>query len=179
MKLFNVSPRVSPLQPSYVYTHLVILSNILLGSRIKVGSTTRLKSAPGRSCEMMCERTIPRISHLSSLPTIFERRVAHHFLDQVRQQSSRPPGHPISPRRPRIDCLCFPDMLASIHEAATAPSQETTEGDKQEGNILAPDVRRWECMLTILAVWSISHILDVHLVIRPGCQESRSGRFCW
>lgn len=38
-------------------THFVILSSIDLGSRMKVGSVTLLKSAPGRSCEMMCERT--------------------------------------------------------------------------------------------------------------------------
>lgn len=46
-------------------THFVILSSILRGSRIKVGSTTRLRSAPGRSCEIICERTIP-ITHQSS-----------------------------------------------------------------------------------------------------------------
>lgn len=38
-------------------THLVILSSILLGSNMKVGRTTRLRSAPGRSCEMICEST--------------------------------------------------------------------------------------------------------------------------
>lgn len=39
-------------------TYFVILSNMLLGSRIKVGRTTLLKSAPGLNCEMMCESTI-------------------------------------------------------------------------------------------------------------------------
>jgi hypothetical protein len=38
-------------------TYLVMRSSIDLGSRMNVGSTTRLRSAPGRSCEMMCERT--------------------------------------------------------------------------------------------------------------------------
>lgn len=38
-------------------SHFVILSSMLLGSRIKVGKTTRLRSAPGRSWEMMWERT--------------------------------------------------------------------------------------------------------------------------
>jgi hypothetical protein len=33
--------------------YLVILSSMLRGSRMNVGSTTLLKSAPGRSCEMM------------------------------------------------------------------------------------------------------------------------------
>lgn len=31
------------------FTYLVIRSNMDLGSRMKVGSTTRLKSAPGRN----------------------------------------------------------------------------------------------------------------------------------
>lgn len=39
-------------------TYLVMRSSIDLGSRMKVGRTTRLKSAPGRSCEMICERTV-------------------------------------------------------------------------------------------------------------------------
>lgn len=39
------------------HTYFVMRSNIERGSRMKVGSTTRLKSAPGRSCEMMCVRT--------------------------------------------------------------------------------------------------------------------------
>lgn len=38
-------------------TNLVILSNMLRGSRMKVGRTTLLRSAPGRSWEMMCIRT--------------------------------------------------------------------------------------------------------------------------
>lgn len=39
-------------------TYLVILSSILRGSNINVGSTTRLRSAPGRNCDMMCDRTM-------------------------------------------------------------------------------------------------------------------------
>lgn len=38
-------------------TYFVILSSMLRGSRINVGKTTRLRSAPGRNCEMMCVRT--------------------------------------------------------------------------------------------------------------------------
>ena len=38
-------------------SHFVILSSIDLGSRIKVGNVILLRSAPGRSCEMMCEST--------------------------------------------------------------------------------------------------------------------------
>lgn len=41
-----------------VCTHFVIRSSIDLGSRMKVGSTTLLRSAPGRSWEMMWERTV-------------------------------------------------------------------------------------------------------------------------
>lgn len=37
--------------------YFVILSSIDLGSRMKVGKVTRLKSAPGRSWEMICDRT--------------------------------------------------------------------------------------------------------------------------
>lgn len=38
-------------------SYLVIRSSILRGSRMKVGRTTRLRSAPGRSWEMMCMST--------------------------------------------------------------------------------------------------------------------------
>jgi hypothetical protein len=40
-------------------THFVMRSSIDRGSRIKVGSVTRLKSAPGRSCDMMWESMLP------------------------------------------------------------------------------------------------------------------------
>lgn len=35
----------------------MILSSIDRGSRMKVGSVIRLRSAPGRSCDMICEST--------------------------------------------------------------------------------------------------------------------------
>src|SRR5688572_22590855 len=38
--------------------HFVILSNIDRGSNMNVGSVTRLKSAPGRSCDIMCMSTV-------------------------------------------------------------------------------------------------------------------------
>lgn len=41
--------------------HFVILSSMLRGSRINVGRTTRLRSAPGRSWEMIWERTGRRL----------------------------------------------------------------------------------------------------------------------
>ena len=37
--------------------YLVILSSMLRGSKMKVGKTTRLRSAPGLSWEMMCDKT--------------------------------------------------------------------------------------------------------------------------
>jgi hypothetical protein len=39
-------------------SHFVMRSSIDRGSRMKVGRVTRLRSAPGRSCEMMCESTV-------------------------------------------------------------------------------------------------------------------------
>lgn len=39
-------------------SYFVILSSIDLSSRINVGRVTRDRSAPGRNCEMMCERTV-------------------------------------------------------------------------------------------------------------------------
>jgi hypothetical protein len=38
--------------------YFVILSSILRGSKMKVGSTTLLRSAPGRSWEMICDSTV-------------------------------------------------------------------------------------------------------------------------
>lgn len=44
-------------------THFVMRSSIDRGSRMKVGSVTRLRSAPGRSCDMMCVSTV--VYHVS------------------------------------------------------------------------------------------------------------------
>ena len=44
-------------QGSPVRTYFVMRSNIDRGSRMKVGSVTRLRSAPGRSWEIMWEST--------------------------------------------------------------------------------------------------------------------------
>lgn len=45
-------------------SHFVMRSSIDRGSRMKVGRVTRLRSAPGRSWEMMCESTV-RQSYVS------------------------------------------------------------------------------------------------------------------
>src|SRR5690242_2357465 len=53
-------------------SHLVMRSNMDRGSRMKVGRVTRLRSAPGRSCDMMCESTAtlcqPLAVHSQLLP---------------------------------------------------------------------------------------------------------------
>lgn len=54
MKLSRASAESGP---SAVDTDFVIRSSIDLGSNIKVGRVTRLRSAPGRSWEMMWDRT--------------------------------------------------------------------------------------------------------------------------
>lgn len=61
-------------------SYFVILSNIDLGSRMKVGRTTLLRSAPGRNCEMMCERTGRR--RIQYVFTQMQRRIrTDRFLD--------------------------------------------------------------------------------------------------
>lgn len=55
----------SPYIHSAQKTDFVILSSMDRGSRMKVGNATRLRSAPGRSWEMICERTA-----LSTLETL-------------------------------------------------------------------------------------------------------------
>lgn len=48
-----------------VGSYLVIRSSMLRGSKMKVGSTTLLKSAPGRSCDIMWDKTTPRSAFAS------------------------------------------------------------------------------------------------------------------
>jgi hypothetical protein len=48
------------LTPAVFDTYFVIRSSIDRGSRIKVGKTTRLRSAPGRSWEIMWVRTVAK-----------------------------------------------------------------------------------------------------------------------
>lgn len=69
-------------------TYLVIRSSMDRGSRIKVGRTTRLRSAPGRNCEMMCERTTIRSLVGFVLVIAAFGGVSHHFPD--RAQRPRP-----------------------------------------------------------------------------------------
>ena len=49
--------------------YFVIRSSIDLGSSMNVGSVTLLRSAPGRSCDMICESTvgIEAVQHLRHL----------------------------------------------------------------------------------------------------------------
>lgn len=88
------------IKASGLSTHFVMRSSMLRGSRMKVGSTTRLRSAPGRSWEMMWVRTkgSPRSSAL--MPSSYghgngEKKhsakfMAHHFPDQARRPRRRP-----------------------------------------------------------------------------------------
>ena len=59
--------------------YLVMRSNMDRGSRIKVGSTTRLKSAPGRSWEIICDRT-DRVSMSTDLNSVVDQNSHGHPL---------------------------------------------------------------------------------------------------
>ena len=66
---------------SVVGTDFVILSNMDLGSRMKVGRVMRLRSAPGRSCDIMWVRTtVSQVSVLfaamHSLSGILSERIS-------------------------------------------------------------------------------------------------------
>jgi hypothetical protein len=103
----------SPLASSRLYTHFVILSNMLRGSKMKVGSTTRLKSAPGRNWEMMCDRTIQFGQLFSLLPHLY--KISYHFLDLARQRLSRPPAHRIAAtHRRRTGCLYSQERMSNL-----------------------------------------------------------------
>lgn len=71
------------------HAHFVILSSIDLGSRMKVGNVTRLKSAPGRSWEMMWERTVEgrmgsvKVSRVACLPAWRLIDYTDHCPDQA------------------------------------------------------------------------------------------------
>lgn len=70
-------------------TYLVILSSMLRGSRMNVGKTTLLRSAPGRSWEMMCESTVVLLSVPSARwllvgLTVFVHTIALIGLDNLR-----------------------------------------------------------------------------------------------
>lgn len=82
MKLRDVQYAcVKPDKPLGV-TYLVILSNIDLGSRKKVGKVTLLRSAPGRSCEMRCVKTSSRQNvQLSCIWCLRERTAALFFVN--------------------------------------------------------------------------------------------------
>lgn len=55
------------------FSYFVILSNIDRGSSMKVGRTTLLRSAPGLSCDMMCERTVSRQTARFSSHSVYWR----------------------------------------------------------------------------------------------------------
>lgn len=58
MKLANSPVSYAMLRECLGIAYFVILSSIDLGSKMNVGRTTLLRSAPGRSCEIIWERTM-------------------------------------------------------------------------------------------------------------------------
>lgn len=94
--------------------HFVILSSMLRGSRMKVGSTTRLRSAPGRSWEMMWPST--EAVMVNSLCFWFGLAQTNHCPARARQRGchllqSRP-----SLRQLKIDCLRAPRRARSAFD---------------------------------------------------------------
>jgi len=118
-------------------TYFVILSNILLGSRIKVGNTTRLKSAPGLNCEIICESTANQYQQGVSDSGI--TILSHHCLDRVQRRSSRLPRHPTSSRRLRTGCLLSHASSALILSRSTASSRHTRLLGTQNNNLVGRD----------------------------------------
>jgi hypothetical protein len=57
IKLHVLSAQLSLRPSEYSRSYFVILSSIDRSSRMKVGRVILDRSAPGRSCDMMCERT--------------------------------------------------------------------------------------------------------------------------
>ena len=68
-----VQPSVSIYQRMHrlVLSYFVMRSSIDRGSRMKVGSVTRLRSAPGRSCDIMCESTAIQSCVSNLMPSYF------------------------------------------------------------------------------------------------------------
>ena len=75
-----------------VWAHFVILSSMLRGSRIKVGRTTLLRSAPGRSCEIIWVKTAFSVNKLfiilatlrfGSSSSLLRLGVTHHCPDRA------------------------------------------------------------------------------------------------
>jgi hypothetical protein len=127
----------------------VILSSILLGSRMKVGSTTRLKSAPGRSWLMICDSTVQRISTRS---LCLRALCPHHFPDLVPRPWYRPQAHPTSTHRWRTYYLYShsPSVIFSQSPSTLLLLPRNSVSPKRD-YILAPEGRRCECKLTILS----------------------------
>jgi len=131
---------------------------MLLGSRIKVGSTTRLKSAPGLSCEIICESTIPTsCQHLPS--PIIMRAVTHHCPDQVQRLWFRLPGHPTLTRQRTTDCLLVVIYQPSFSKCPllyphSAPLEVYCRQRSKRVDKLAPEILWCECpKLTMLAAF--------------------------
>lgn len=101
-------------------TYLVIRSSMDRGSRMNVGSTTRLKSAPGRNCEMICERTgLCQCSH-ARLP----HGAAYHFPGQAPRP--RLPRWRWSPRRTICLGVCQIRTFLSLYTGGGGREKKLT-----------------------------------------------------
>lgn len=59
----QVCPSAALGNQKWTKPYFVIRSNMLRGSRMKVGKTTLLRSAPGLSWEMICDKTDDKVSN--------------------------------------------------------------------------------------------------------------------
>lgn len=76
-----------------ILSHFVMRSNIDRGSRMKVGRVTRLRSAPGRSCDMMCESTAVHsyVSQLFLCVQLFLGACLTYCCPALHRRPSHPP----------------------------------------------------------------------------------------
>ena len=75
-----VSAQIKPKRFASTQTHFVMRSSIDRGSRMKVGRVTRLKSAPGRSWDIICMSTVTCLS-CQSIPVVAQS--ARSVLEDV------------------------------------------------------------------------------------------------
>jgi hypothetical protein len=93
----------------------VMRSNMLRGSRMKVGSTTRLRSAPGLNWDMMWDRTTRgQRQFLLRSCTGAVLLLTDHFPDRARPRACHLRGY--RSHRLRIDCLDINHEVVSMHQ---------------------------------------------------------------
>jgi hypothetical protein len=132
----------------------VILSSIDRGSRMKVGRVTRLRSAPGRSCEMICMSTFEELQ-VSYIPSIGFRvhimltALCKHVLlpcsESMTVSSSRVTSSPLVSS---VDDRTLPAKGVNLMSALSCISFIKTTGS--EHDVLVSECRRWPCPKTIV-----------------------------